>query len=487
MTTLITAPPSRFGRQDWRMVWVVVRREVQDTIRDWRLVGPIVLLTLFFPWLMLVVSRWVVAYAAAYNTDIVGEQVIPLLLLVVGFFPTSFSLVIALEAFVGEQERKSLEPLLSTPLSDRQLYLGKMLAAVIPPVLGSYIGMFLFTAGALLLFGRVEWQAWLLVILLTTLQAALMVAASVVVSSQTTSVRAANMLASFILVPISLLLQVEAYWLFWEYHTELWLLLAAVAVTTFIFIRMGIQLFSRERLLGRNIDFLRLAWIGQFVWGRFSGRGADGRYPSIRGWYAQVWGLLPHLRLPSAVLMASLTAAALGGVWLTDSYPMPVELLQRLRTAETQEKLVVMQETMRGLPLFIFSHNVRALGLTAVLGTLTFGVASVAIFMLPWGVISFGTAQLATVGESPLLFLAATVLPHAVVELPALLLVVSAALRWQAIIISPPTYRTVGEEWLEAGADFMRIYLGLGLPLLFLAAFLEAFVTPAVMVWVYGG
>jgi stage II sporulation protein M len=250
---------------------------------------------------------------------------------------------------------------------------------------------------------------------------------------------------------------------------------------------MGIQLFSRERLLGRNIDFLRLAWIWQFAWGRFSGRGEDGRYPSVRGWYAQVWALLPRLRLPAAVLMVSLVAAAIGGVAATNTYPIPPEMLQQFRTAAMQDKLAVMQETMRQLPLFIFSHNVRAMGLTAVLGTLTFGVASVAIFMLPWGVISFATAQLATVGESPFLFLGATVLPHAIVELPAILLIVAAALRWQAIIISPPGLRTVGEEWLEAGADFMRIYIGLGIPLLFIAAVLESFVTPAMIVWAYGG
>ena len=56
------------------------------------------------------------------------EQVVvrpqALLLMVVGFFPISVSLVIALESFVGEKERHSLEPLLSSPLTDAELYLG---------------------------------------------------------------------------------------------------------------------------------------------------------------------------------------------------------------------------------------------------------------------------------------------------------------------------------------------------------------------------
>jgi ABC-type Na+ efflux pump permease subunit len=48
--------------------------------------------------------------------------------MVVGFFPLSFSLVIALEVFVGEKEAQEPEPLLASPLSDGQLYFGKALA-----------------------------------------------------------------------------------------------------------------------------------------------------------------------------------------------------------------------------------------------------------------------------------------------------------------------------------------------------------------------
>ena len=115
-------------------VFVLLRRELVDTLRDWRIVAPIIALTLFFPLLMYLTAGaaadWVAKYGGA---PIIGERLIPFLLMVVGFFPLSFSLVIALEVFVGEKERKSLEPLLASPLSDGQLYFGKALAAMIPP------------------------------------------------------------------------------------------------------------------------------------------------------------------------------------------------------------------------------------------------------------------------------------------------------------------------------------------------------------------
>ena len=57
-------------------------------------------------------------------------------------FPLMFSTVIAAESFAGERERKTIEALLYTPASDRELFFGKMLAALSPAILISW-GSFL--------------------------------------------------------------------------------------------------------------------------------------------------------------------------------------------------------------------------------------------------------------------------------------------------------------------------------------------------------
>jgi uncharacterized membrane protein SpoIIM required for sporulation len=54
-------------------------------------------------------------------------------------------------------------------------------------------------------------------------------------------------------------------------------------------------------------------------------------------------------------------------------------------------------------------------------------------------------------------------------------------------MIAPPPNRTVSESWLLAGADFGRVMAGLVIPLLILAAAVEAFVTPAILLRIYGG
>ncbi|HLE52349.1 MAG TPA: ABC transporter permease subunit, partial [Anaerolineales bacterium] len=124
-----------------RPALVVARREVRDQFRDWRIIGPVFLLAIIFPSVMNYAAGQLIQLAQRYGARVELEQLVPFLLMVVGFFPVTVSLVIALESFVGEKERRSIEPLLTTPLSDLQLYLGKLLAAMVPPLLASYLGM----------------------------------------------------------------------------------------------------------------------------------------------------------------------------------------------------------------------------------------------------------------------------------------------------------------------------------------------------------
>ncbi len=129
---------------------IITRREVRDSFRDWRIIGPIVTLTFLFPYLAQFVAGRFSDFVSGYGAEIIGERTIPFLLMIVGFFPISISLVIALETFVGEKERRSLEPLLSTPLTNTELYIGKTLAAMIPPLVSSFGGMAVYLSSLVL-------------------------------------------------------------------------------------------------------------------------------------------------------------------------------------------------------------------------------------------------------------------------------------------------------------------------------------------------
>ncbi|MCP4358255.1 MAG: ABC transporter permease subunit [Chloroflexi bacterium] len=475
------------NRNTVHMILTVARREIRDSFRDWRIVIPIFLLTLAFPALMNFTARRLINFVSDYGAEIIATQLIPFLLLVVGFFPMSFSLVIALETFVGEKERKSLEPLLATPLSNTQLYAGKMLAALVPPLSASYLGMVVYMST---LWFNLDWrpEPSLVVqtVLLTTVQGVIMVAAAVIISSQATSVRAANLLASFIIVPMALLIQFEAGALFWGNHVGLWWLILALSLTAAVLIRMGLFVFNREELLGRDIDQIRLGWMIRTYWENFTGRSWHGRYPNPIIWYKDTFAILPKLVKPGAFLLLAFVGSVLFGIWLGYEYTLPASLQAELTGDNLIRNLEQYSFLLAALPIAIILQNLRVIALQALLGVFTFGVLGVFIFMLPWVVIAYLATQFALAGQNPYQFLLATIIPHGVIELTALLITAAAALRWHTVIIHPSPERSVSESFLMYMADFSRVFFGIGLPMLIIAAFVEAHVTTQVLQMIYG-
>ncbi|HFE67007.1 MAG TPA: hypothetical protein ENJ93_07065 [Chloroflexi bacterium] len=474
-------------QENIRMALVVARREVRDSFRDWRIIIPIFLLTLIFPAIMNFTAGRLLNFVSEYGAEIIATQLVPFLLLIVGFFPMSFSLIIALETFVGEKERKSMEPLLATPITNIQLYSGKMVASLIPPLTAAYFGMFVYLAG---LWFSIGWQPNLellaQVMLLTLTQGLIMVAAAVVVSSQATSVRAANLLASFIIVPMALLLQFEAVVLFWGNSAGMWWLILALAMTAVILIRMGMFIFNREELLGRDIDQIRLGWMWQQLVQAFTGRDEYGSYLNPAVWLRQTAAILPKLGKPTAALLVALAGGILFGVYLGFQYRLPPEWQAQLTGQNMVENLSAIQVYVGALPFFIFFQNVRVILLQAILGIITLGVFCIIIFLLPWILISYAATQFYLAGQSPFTFLLATILPHAIIELPAFLLISAAALRWNMVVIARPANKSLSEVFLIRMAEYGRILVTFGIPLLIIAAFVESYVTPQVLLWVYG-
>ncbi|HKZ69164.1 MAG TPA: ABC transporter permease subunit, partial [Anaerolineales bacterium] len=273
---------SQFTRHDWTRALVITRREVRDGFRDWRILVPILVLTVFFPALMNFTASRAVAFVTEYGAPVIGDRLIPFLLMIVGFFPISVSLVIALESFVGEKERHSIEPLLSSPLSNLQLYVGKTLASTVPPLLAAYLGIGVYLAG---LYLNLRWtpplELLIQIIALTTVQATVMVSGAVIISTQVTSVRAANLMASFIIIPMALLVQGESLVMFWARYDVLWVIIFGLAMINAVLVRMGVRLFNREELLGKELDEINVRALARVWWQEFVGEA--GRSPAR--WY----------------------------------------------------------------------------------------------------------------------------------------------------------------------------------------------------------
>src|SRR5215216_1766851 len=311
-------------RRNLEPIWMVARREFVDQFRDWRIVVPMLLLVSLFPFIADDTTRQAISFMNRYGGDLILDNLIPFVVLVIGFFPLSFTLVVALESFVGEKERGTIEPLLSSPLEDSHMYLGKLLVGILTPLAFSYtsIGIYLF------LVGRRDVQfpsAYMLalILLLTFAHAVLMVSSAIVISVQATTIRAANLLASFVVVPVAFLLQGETVLIFWGNEDVLWFAIVAVTLLAGLLVRLGLSHFRREYLLGREIDTLNF----KLIWRRFRDRFV-GNAKSMSEWYhKELPATLRQLRQP---LMIVLALAILSGIvsylWVVQYVPKYMDL-----------------------------------------------------------------------------------------------------------------------------------------------------------------
>ena len=156
-----------------RRILIVAKREIRDQFRDWRILTPIAILTLIFPSLMTFTADRMIRYINATGGALDGDRLAPFLMMVVGFFPVAVSLVLALESFVGEKERLTLEPLLATALTDRELFVGKALSSMLTPIAASQLGIAVYVSGVYLQTGWLPaFDLYAQVALLAVVQAA---------------------------------------------------------------------------------------------------------------------------------------------------------------------------------------------------------------------------------------------------------------------------------------------------------------------------
>jgi uncharacterized membrane protein SpoIIM required for sporulation len=495
-----TAPAA--DRFSLRMAWIIARRELSDTIRDWRILVPIALLVVGFPWLMNWTAQTVIEFVQRRDAVIIGQRLIPFLLMVVGFFPLSFSLVIALETFVGEKERRSIEPLLAMPITDLELYIGKTISATALPLAGSILAICIYLGG---LHWSIDYTPPLDLLVqifaLNIIAAVVMVSGAVVVSSQTTSVRAANLLASFIIIPMALLIQGESVVMFWGNFDTLWIIALGLFVVAIILTRMGVRIFNREAILGKEIDQIHLKRSARLFWTFFVQ--APGKVPAPDGkagtpllrlfrWLARVYRYdLPYILrqnwIPILVVIICLIGVSVIGWAYVSEFPLPQGVLA-LEDLSSQDFEAISNSSL--LPSLttggILGHNVQVLLLAAVAAVISLGVLSVLMLMVPIGLVAFLAGQVAWLGYNPLTFLAVFILPHGLFEIPAAIIATAFALRIGASITAPREGLTVGENVVAAAADFSKAFLLVVLPLLLVAAFVEANITTQIVLWAYG-
>ena len=219
------------GRPDWAAIRALAARDLLAVRRSKAVMLPMLLV----PALLLIVLPIVLAIAAGrsdpggigrfveslpenLSAPIIGlpenERIIvlvhghllaPLFLIV----PLMVSAVIAADAFAGEKERRSIESLLYLPVSDRDLFLAKIIASLVPAVAISWIGFALYAlvsnVSAWPVMHRVflPTALWMVVILWVAPAVALLgLGVMVRVSARATTTQEANQLGGAVILPL---------------------------------------------------------------------------------------------------------------------------------------------------------------------------------------------------------------------------------------------------------------------------------------------
>lgn len=216
--------------RDWNAIRAIVRKDVTAVRRSKAVVIPM----LAVPALLLVVLPLVIGIAARAQTSgidrflrdmpsgladpisslppaqqvlvlVNGYLLAPLFLIV----PLMVSAVLAADAFAGEKERRTMESLLHLPISNRDLFVAKLLGAYLPAMAVSWGGFALFcvvsNAIGWSVMGRifVPTQLWGVVIFWVAPAVALLgLGVMVRVSVRARSTQEANQLGGAVVLPL---------------------------------------------------------------------------------------------------------------------------------------------------------------------------------------------------------------------------------------------------------------------------------------------
>jgi ABC-2 type transport system permease protein len=232
-------------------VLVVVRKEFREYRRNRFIVAtmaalPVVLLAL------LVAETFALPEGASEATlrRPVGEA-----LLFLQLIPVMLPTTIAAYAVMGEREQRTLETVLTTPVTDRELLTGKMIAAVVPAVaiawllFGVYVGLAEIFAPHVVVEQIWTVEQAVAMALLAPALAAFGIVVGVLVSLRSSDFRVAQQLAVLASAPVIAFVALITFRVL-DPSVELYAAAAAVVfLVDAVLWRLAVRLFSRERLL----------------------------------------------------------------------------------------------------------------------------------------------------------------------------------------------------------------------------------------------
>lgn len=170
--------------------------------------------------------------------------------------PIMASSIIGASSFVGEKERKTMESLLYTPLSIRELFFAKVIGTAVPALAVTLVSVLAFglviDIGGWFYFSRLIFPnvKWIILILwLTPAVTLLGISFMVFVSAKANTFQEAQQMSAFIIIPVILLLVGQMTGLFILNNATLLVIGAAIYILDYFLIKNATRRFVPEKLI----------------------------------------------------------------------------------------------------------------------------------------------------------------------------------------------------------------------------------------------
>jgi ABC-2 type transport system permease protein len=160
-------------------------------------------------------------------------------------------------AVVGEKQGRTLEPLLTSPVSTAELLVAKALASFAPALLIEAAGLCVY-AGLVAVIGRpgvlrvlLTGRTFMLVALLGPITALAALQATIAVSSRVNDPRSAQQISVLLVMPLMVMFVGQIVGAFVATTGMLALVTAGIAVAWVLLVLLSVALFDRETILTR--------------------------------------------------------------------------------------------------------------------------------------------------------------------------------------------------------------------------------------------
>jgi ABC-type Na+ efflux pump permease subunit len=272
---------------NWRSIWAIVRKDLKEVRQNKAAWMPALILPLVFavllPLLFTLAPRFIPVddiqrelgdmevllkklppAAAAIFAGLKLEQMFviymtafmlaPLFLIM----PLMFSSVVGADSFVGERERKTLEALLYSPATDMELFLGKVLAAVIPAISLSWLTYLVYivvvNVASYGMFNRIWFPLptwWPMMFWMTPAFALLGISATVLISSRVKTFMEAYQLTGSLVIIVLALVIGQATGVLYLGVGSVMLLGTVLWIVDAFLIYIGVSNFKRSMLVSK--------------------------------------------------------------------------------------------------------------------------------------------------------------------------------------------------------------------------------------------